>query len=98
MEEVLFAINGVACLAISAALLFCVVSPRVDDGIVMKIGLGCMSASFGALSYHLSDGLSVGEERTIERALLLLTIGVVLVAAPKIHRVVCHPGDSGFEA
>lgn len=94
MEQLLFLLNAAAYMAISAALMVCVVSPQVHDGVVMKTGLCCMSIAFGSLAYHLVDGINAAEVRAIERALLLLSAGLGVVVLSLAHRMPPAPKDA----
>lgn len=74
MEFLLSMINAAACGLISIALIGAILSPRVHDGVVIKAGLICMAAGFGAISLQLLDGLD-----SIARQLLLVNAGLSVV-------------------
>lgn len=78
MDHIIAIGNLVACGLLAAGALWAVLSPRVQDGIVIKIGLGAMSLGFAALGAALADGR---ELQHVGRALGLVHAGLVLVAA-----------------
>lgn len=78
MDVIIAIVNLWACVALSAGALWAVLSPRVQDGIVIKVGLGAMSLGFAALGAALADG---HELQLVGRALGLVHLGLLLVAA-----------------
>lgn len=93
MELVLSWINAAACGLISMALVGAILSPRVHDGIVVKIDLISMSTGFGAIALRLLDGVGQDEIAGLERALLLVTSGISVVILGYIMRtfIARHP-------
>lgn len=79
MDNFLALINGAACGLISIALLGAILSERVQDGIVIKVGLICMALGFGSISLRLVDGVGPAELLGLERGLLLVNAGVAVV-------------------
>lgn len=81
MDELITIFNATAAAGIALALSWAVLSHRVRDGVVIKLGLICMALGFGALSWHLVDGLGCMDLHAISRAhaLVHLGLGVVLV-------------------
>ena len=78
MDHIIAIGNLVACGLLAAGALWAVLSPRVQDGIVIKIGLGAMSLGFAALGAALGDGR---ELQHVGRALGLVHLGLLVVAA-----------------
>ena len=74
MEFLLTWLNALACGLICLALIGAIVSPRVHDGVVIKAGLICMAAGFGAISLQLLEGVEA-----IARPLLLVNAGLAVV-------------------
>lgn len=79
MDLLISWVNAAACGLLSLALLGAILSPKVHDGIVIKVGLICMCAGFGAIALHLLDGIGPDEVMGFERALLLVNAGVAVV-------------------
>lgn len=78
MDRLMSVINLAACGLLSAAALWAVLSPRVQDGIIIKLGLGMLSLGFAAV------GLALAGDRplvAVERALAFVHLGLVVVAA-----------------
>ncbi len=72
-------LNGAMCGAIALALVWAILHPRVDDGIVIKAGLILMATGFGALALRIVGNLSPDSISAFERALLLVNGGVAVV-------------------
>lgn len=83
MDRIIDIGNLVACGLLAAGALWAVLSPRVQDGIVIKIGLGAMSLGFAALGFAaLGAALADGRElQHVGRALGLVHLGLLVVAA-----------------
>lgn len=79
MDLLLSWVNAAACGLISLALIGAILSPKVHDGIVVKIGLICLAAGFGAIALRLLDGIAPDEVLGLERALLLINAGIAVV-------------------
>lgn len=78
MDRLMSVINLAACGLLSAAALWAVLSPRVQDGIIIKLGLGMLSLGFAAV------GMALAGDRpmvAVERALAFVHLGLLLVAA-----------------
>lgn len=93
MEFLLSLINAAACGLISVALIGAILSPRVHDGIVVKIGLISMAIGFGAIALRLLEGVKADEIAGLERALLLVNSGLAVVIIGYVMRKirVHHP-------
>lgn len=79
-------LNAAACGLISLALIGAILSPKVHDGIVIKIGLICLAAGFGAIALRLIDGVGPDEVVGLERALLLVNAGIAVVIVGYLMR------------
>lgn len=93
MEFLLSLINAAACGLISVALIGAILSPRVHDGIVVKIGLISMAIGFGAIALRLLEGVKADEIAGLERALLLVNSGLAVVIIGYVMRKIraYHP-------
>jgi len=79
-------INAAACGLISVALIGAILSPKVHDGVVIKIGLICLAAGFGAIALRLIDGIGPDEVVGLERSLLLVNAGIAVVIVGYLMR------------
>ena len=91
METVLRLLNSSACGLISLALIGAVLSPKVHDGIVIKIGLITMAAGFGAMALRAFGDLM--EPAGVQRALMLINSGVAVVIIGYLLRKAKNPKD-----
>lgn len=78
MDDLLLTFNAAACVLLAAVATWAVLSPRVRDGIVVKLGLILAVQGFAGLGAALAMGLPV---IVWVRALALLHAGLLVVAA-----------------
>lgn len=71
--------NAVACACITMALIGAVLSPKVHDGIVIKVGLSSMALGFGSLALRMFDITSPVDLSGLARSLLLINAGIAVV-------------------
>lgn len=86
MDMLLSWINAAACGLISLALIGAILCPKVHDGIVIKIGLICLAAGFGAIALRLINGIGPDEVVGLERSLLLVNAGIAVVIVGYLMR------------
>lgn len=79
--------SGLICLALLGAIL----SPRVHDGVIMKVGLICMALGFGAMALRLWVGIKAADVQSLERALLLINAGIAVFILGYLLRKTRHP-------
>lgn len=93
MDLLLCWVNAAACGLISLALLGAILSPKVHDGVVIKIGLISLAAGFGAIALRLFEGVNPDDVLGLERALLLVNAGIAVVIVGYLLRKarVHHP-------
>ena len=93
MDTLLSFVNAGAFGLICLALLGAILSPRVHDGVVIKMGLICMAMGFGAVALQLWQGIDEYSLLGLERALLLVNAGIAVVIVGYLWRKakVCHP-------
>jgi hypothetical protein len=84
-------VNVSLCALMAGALAWAVLSHRVHDGVVIKVGLVLMSVGFGALAYHLGDGLQARDGAGIERAILSVNMGVLVALVGALARIRKQP-------
>ena len=77
MESLLKLMNFLACGLISIALIGAILSPRVHDGIVIKVGLCSMALGFGSIAMSFLFGAA--NVASLERALLMVNLGIAVV-------------------
>lgn len=80
MDSAMALINAAVCGLIATALVALILSPRVNDGIVIKSGLICMALGFGAVAVRMADGLRAEDALHLARAILLINLGLLLAA------------------
>lgn len=77
MDRIIDVINVAACALLACAALWAVLSPRVQDGVIIKSGLGLLAFGFAGV------GLALAGEKplfVLERALSLVHLGLLVVA------------------
>lgn len=79
-------VNAAACGLISLGLIGAIISPKVHDGVVIKIGLISMAAGFGAMALRLVDGALPDDAVGIARALLMVNAGLAVVIVGYLMR------------
>lgn len=92
--DILFSLlNAAACGLIALALIGAILSPKVHDGIVIKIGLISLAAGFGAMALRLWIGVEADDLLGVQRALLLINAGIAVVIVGYLLRKakVHHP-------
>lgn len=84
-------LNAAACGLIALVLIFAVLHPRVQDGIVVKVGLISMALGFGSISVWSLDGLAEGDAQHMARSTLMISAGAFVVLAGYVIRNLRHP-------
>lgn len=78
--------NGAVHLAIGVVLIAAVLSRKVKDGIVVKAGLICLALAFASVGCMLIDGIAWGGAIYLARALVLQSVGLLLLVAGYLIR------------
>jgi hypothetical protein len=78
MDVLVTWINAGASLVIALTLIVAILSKRVRDGIVIKIGLGSMALGFLVVAMHLMR-IAGADVQGLQRALLLINSGTSVV-------------------
>jgi hypothetical protein len=86
MDTILALINAAACGLIAMALLGAILSQRVHDGIVIKVGLSSMALGFGSIALRLADAEARYSLLGMERSLVLINAGIAVVILGYILR------------
>lgn len=79
MDELITVFNATTAAVIALVLSWAVLSHRVRDGVVIKLGLIGMALGFGALSWHLVDGMGCTDLHAISNAHALVHAGLAVV-------------------
>jgi hypothetical protein len=79
-------INAGTSLLISTTLVIAMLSKRVHDGIIIKIGLGSMALGFLVVAMHMLK-ITGADVQGLQRALLLINSGLAVVIFGYVHRV-----------
>lgn len=72
-------INTFTALFLAGACFWAVMSPRVRDGIVIKVGLILMAVGYMVIAHALTDGMDCSDVRGLARAALLTRVGLLIV-------------------
>lgn len=86
MGLILSATNAAVCGLLSFLLVCLVLSPKVHDGVVMKIGLSVMAVALAFAGYFSMDPDVTCDGQRFQGAFLLLGIGSVIVIAGYLWR------------
>lgn len=78
ITEWLHLINGSACAFIGLFLMYCILSTRVHDKLLVKCGLISMALGFLASAWFLLDDLKGWNDPGMTRAQLLINGGLVI--------------------
>lgn len=79
-------INAGTSLLITVTLVAAVLSRRVRDGIVIKIGLGSMAIGFLVVAMHMLK-ITGADMQGLQRALLLINSGIAVVIFGYLFRL-----------
>lgn len=90
MDAILSFLNAGACGLISLALIGAILSPKVHDGIVIKIGLICLACGFGSMALRMLG--STTDMVGMQRAMLLINSGIAVVIVGYLLRKAKRPG------
>jgi hypothetical protein len=105
MDPNLALFNALGCGAIAAAMVWAVLSPRVHDGVVIKVGLILMALGFGGIALRMLDPSSAPANQLAEmlaRSVFLINIGAAVALAgyrwrtrhkPRVRRRATDWGD-----
>lgn len=78
MDALLAIINAAASGLIALALIAAIVSTRVHDGVVIKVGLIGMALGFGSIALRLLDGLTNSDAAGLAKSLVLINAGIAV--------------------
>lgn len=79
MDTLLSLLNALSSGVISLALIGLVLSAKVHDGIVIKVGLISMAFGFGSIALRMVNGLGPEDLYGLARSLLLVNAGLAVV-------------------
>lgn len=67
-------------------LVYAVLSPKVHDGIIVKLGLAQMALGFMVSTYALANGIDCTDVQTLDRAIALVNSGAITVVVGYLLR------------
>lgn len=79
MDAYITPVNFMTCVLLAAVASYGVLSRRVHDGVVIKLGLILLSLGFGGHAWALWDGLDMTDVVAMARAQLLINAGGFVV-------------------
>lgn len=79
-------INTAVCCVLAAAATWACLSPRVHDGIVIKIGLIGLALGFASHAWIVHDGIDTFDAIAMARAQLLINAGLAVVVVGWLRR------------
>ena len=86
MDAALSLINAAACGLITLALVGAILSPRVHDGVIVKVGLISMALGFGSIALRMFDGSVAGDAVGLVRSILLVNAGIAVAILGYLFR------------
>lgn len=87
MDSFIAGFDALVCAVLALIASWAVISPRINDGVVIKAGLIFMALGFSAAAVVLGDGQACTDLRVLGRAELLSHSGLLLVALGSTWRV-----------
>jgi hypothetical protein len=79
IDVIVTVLNTVVSAALALVLAWAVMTHRVRDGVIIKLGLICMSIGLGVTAAELVDGITCSDLLPLNRAGLLLYLGLWVV-------------------
>ncbi len=79
MDQLIAYFNSAASAILACVIGWAILSHRVKDGVVIKIGLIVMCTGFVGTSYLLLDGVCMEDAYGLNRAEALVHVGMVIV-------------------
>ena len=79
MDHVLSLVNLATSCTLAALAAWGVLSRSVRDGVVVKIGLICLSLGHGIAAMHLADGIAQADLLGLNRARFVSNLGLLVV-------------------
>lgn len=92
MDAVILWLNFGACVGMAAASGYLVMSKRIHDGVIIKVGLILLSLGFGGHAWLFYDGLYLADVIAIGRAQLFIHLGLAVSVLGVVYRAMPHNG------
>lgn len=86
-SSVASAVNFTAAILLVAVSTYAVLSPKVHDGVVVKLGLILVALGAGGLASALYNGLDTQDIRALTHSTLMLNIGLLIVIIGGVLRL-----------
>lgn len=80
MDDLIVFINVMGSAAVFGVCVWAILSYRVRDGMLIKLGLITVAVGSIVTAYHLADGLNCHDLHPLNRARALVQIGLIEVA------------------
>jgi hypothetical protein len=93
MDSLVTLINTAVCCILAAAATWACLSPRVHDGIVIKLGLIGLALGFASHAWIVHDGIDAFDAVGLARAQLMINAGMLAVVVGVMRRA--RPGRRG---
>lgn len=78
MDTILIIFTATSSGALAAAFAWAILTHRVEDGVLIKLGLICICLGLAGTAYHLIDGLSCADLLGLNRARALTQAGMII--------------------
>lgn len=89
--DLLDMLNTASCGGLALVLIYAVMHPRVQDGIIVKVGLISMALGFGSIAVRSLDGMTEGDAANLARSVLMISSGAFVVLGGYVIRNMRHP-------
>lgn len=87
MTDLVTGINAAFCLLMFLSVVFAILHPSVNDGVVIKVGLIFLAVGFGSLAFKLLCGVDGPEFHGLLKTMLLVHIGAAISFVGYVLRV-----------
>lgn len=79
-------LNCLLCTGFGLVLLWLILTPKVDDGVIIKLGMIVAMLGFLALGWKMFEGIEPSEIRGVEWGMLMVNVGVLIVIFGYVRR------------
>lgn len=79
-------LNCLLCTCFGLVLLWLILTPKVDDGVIIKLGMIVAMLGFLALGWKMFEGIEPSEIRGVEWGVLMINVGVLIVVFGYVRR------------
>lgn len=79
-------LNSFLCTGFGLVLLWLILTPKVDDGVIIKLGMIAAMLGFLTLGWKMFEGIDQSEIRGVEWGVLMVNAGVLIVGFGYLKR------------